>query len=146
MLLELWRRTKGDCRYPSRGKFTPATLKPWLGHIALVDVSYEPLRFRVRLAGTKVVALASADITARWIDECAPQKQHFAVLDAYERCIKTGAPGYSNAIHATRSLQQLARYRLHYRLLLPCAEDGAQIDSIVVGVYGSEAFSIPDEP
>jgi hypothetical protein len=49
-LYDYWLSRKGSRRFPSRGDIDPLDFRYVLGHVMLVDVLRDPVRFRVRLA------------------------------------------------------------------------------------------------
>ncbi len=131
-LLRLWHLRRAGRRLPRRGDFLPeADLWPWLGHLAIVEVERNPLRFRVRLAGTEITAYAGADFTGRHLDEMIPQDLRAEVLAPYHACLREQLPQYAALVPQP---PELACRRLH-RLLLPCASNGRDIDQLIVGVY-----------
>ena len=68
-LQQVWESKCKDGRLPSKADFPPEDVKPWLGHILLLDVSRNPARFRVRLMGGNLVSYAGTDFTGKWLDE-----------------------------------------------------------------------------
>lgn len=102
-----------------------------MDHVGLVEVSYRPLRLKVRLSGSKLIAYGGRDFTGMWIDECVRPEAYEAAVRPYFDCIQRREPVFSNAIYthpgASRALMQ--------RLYLPCSDDGFRIDAIIVAVY-----------
>ena len=60
-LLDLWRQYSREEGRPTRSDFTPFVLKPWLGSIDIYDVEGGGRAFRMRLNGTRVVAITGED-------------------------------------------------------------------------------------
>jgi len=68
-LFEDWQSwTKGRL-FPGRGDFDPLTIKYMLARVNLLDVFYDPLRFRWRLHGTEVVRYVGRDLTGKFSDQ-----------------------------------------------------------------------------
>lgn len=135
-LQALWRKQKGNRQLPARTDFTPQLLKPWLGHIGLVDVSYDPVRFRVRLSGEALVNYAGGDYTGQWFHDCVPPDQMASATRPYLDCLKKCEPLYNNTVYvhpgASRALLQ--------RLYMPLSSDGTSIDVIMVAIYALKDY------
>ena len=71
-MLALWRDRCRDGRLPARADFEPRDFAGHLGWIVLADVEQQPLRFRYRLIGTQVTAMAGRDMSGRYLDEIYP--------------------------------------------------------------------------
>ena len=67
-LYEYWLAKKGQRRFPSRRDIDPVDFPYVLGHVILFDVMRDPLRFRVRVHGTEMVAKAGYDLTGKFLD------------------------------------------------------------------------------
>jgi hypothetical protein len=126
-----WLQQRGGNLFATRSDFAFANLKIWLGHICLVEVAREPVRFRFRLIGTHVGELAGRDHTGRWLDSCFPSERLAAVLDPFYECLRRRAPVACaeryEAPNGDRSILE--------QLLLPCSADESAIDLIVGAVY-----------
>lgn len=68
-LLNYWSDLRDGRWAPSRADFDPLDLPDLLPALNLVDVLYDPLRFRHRLVGTGVVEAMGRDETGRLVDE-----------------------------------------------------------------------------
>lgn len=131
-LLDLWMQRCGDRPLPARGDFAIEDLRPWLGHLALIEVGGTPARFRVRLAGTILTAYEGQDDTGRYLDEVIPAAELAVRLAPYQECVQSrqpvlDVPFFPADVHMARAYQ---------RLLLPCAADGGAVDIIILAVYG----------
>src|SRR5437763_2141752 len=79
-LYAYWLKRKGSRRYPARRDLDPVDLRYVLGHLLLIDVLREPLRFRVRLHGAEMTARAHYDLTGKFLDELPdPAYRDYAV-------------------------------------------------------------------
>ena len=75
-----WDQMRGERALPHRAGFPFNALRIWLGHIALLDVLREPIQFKFRLFGTRLVELAGKDYTGQTLDKCVPaDRVHGAV-------------------------------------------------------------------
>lgn len=106
-------------------------MKPWLGHIGIIDVEQSPQRFRIRLAGTHIVEYYEQDNTGRYIDDLVPADDRDGILRSYVRCAETRTPQFTAAYS---NLGEKDRYLLR-RLLLPVTVGDRNIDQIIVGIY-----------
>ncbi|UTW56785.1 PAS domain-containing protein [Kordiimonas sp. SCSIO 12610] len=68
-LYDLWNKKKAKNKAPQRKDFTPQEMKQCLALIALHDISYDPLRSKVRLIGTGVVEATGMEATGWYVDE-----------------------------------------------------------------------------
>jgi hypothetical protein len=73
---------------PKRGDIAPDEIKDLLPNIMIVDVERDPLRFRYRLVGTRVVEYNGFEFTGRYLGEIGwPEEQdliasYTAVVDS----------------------------------------------------------------
>jgi len=77
-LIEWRRRQRDDGGLPRRRDFDPLAVPHLLGHLMIVDVLREPLRFRVRLYGTEIAALTEQEWTG-----CLVDGHHLGILGAH---------------------------------------------------------------
>lgn len=68
-MIDYWQSVHPEGGLLGRRDFEPASVKPYLATIRLVDVEGPPYRFRVRLAGTEITEFYRIDHTGRWFDE-----------------------------------------------------------------------------
>lgn len=115
-LLDLWRQyNRGEGR-PTRNDFTPFVLKPWLGSIDIYDVEDGGAEFRMRLNGTRVVAITGEDWKGKTAQDV--DRKYGGTLHAeLARVCQTRQP----LAHHIRIFQK--DYILAYRLLLPVFSD-----------------------
>lgn len=128
----LWRRKRGDRRLPRRADFPIEELRPWLGYVNLHDVSRAPLRFRIRLAGTRLSLLYPHDPTGRHLDELVPPPLYDAVVAGLVRATGEGVPVLDGFAIRTPSG---ADYVAH-RCVLPLAEDGGEVTALIELLIG----------
>jgi hypothetical protein len=68
-LYEYWDQRRGTREFPGRPDIDPIDMRFALGYISLVDVLYEPMRFRYRLHGSIIAARLGIDMTGKFVDE-----------------------------------------------------------------------------
>lgn len=129
-----WVAQAGTDRLPGRAAFTPETLRPWLGHIGIVEVERDPLRLRVRLAGVHLVEHDGHDHTGRYLHDVVPPAEREMVLGSYLRCLDERTPTFESFY--TRPDPN--RRCLVRRLLLPLSADGREVDQIITGFYSEQ--------
>ncbi len=68
-LYAYWRSKRTEGGPPRRRDLDPIEIPDLLPILHLIDVLWEPLRFRHRLVGTEVVRYMARDVTGRMVDE-----------------------------------------------------------------------------
>lgn len=132
-LLDLWQSWNKD-GIPRRDRIQPESLRPWLGHLAIVELSRLPFRARYRLVGTALTALAGSELTGRYVDELYSRRIRREVMKAYAELVDSRAPHYRHMrFWLTR------RTFGYYRLILPFSTDGRGVDICLLALY-------PDRP
>ena len=132
-LYAYWLKRKGSRRYPARRDLDPVDLRYVLGHLLLIDVLREPLRFRVRLHGAEMTARAHYDLTGKFLDELPDPAYRDYTLRRCEALVRSGEP---LAVRRDRTLD--GRPRPYEALWLPFSEDGVDVTMLVCGLIYSE--------
>lgn len=133
-LFEYWNSKRGSRRFPSRADIDPLDFPYVMGWIALLDVERNPLRFRFRVHGTKLIAKNQFDLTGRYLeDHPLPE---FAAHSArmWRHVLERGEPthGFYDQIMDDRS-------RKFEALRLPLSSDGETIDMLLVCTVYSDS-------
>lgn len=81
-LLALWNDKRGDRPMPSRSELAVAALKPWLGNLALIDISGDGGAV-FRLCGTNLHARFGGEVTRRDVAELSP-----AIGESFRACLE----------------------------------------------------------
>ncbi len=115
--------------WPARRDIDPLDFPYLLGHILLVDVLESPLRFRVRLHGSHMVARAQYDLTGKLLDELPINDYRAYVM---ERCRKLVASGEPAIVHHDRPLD--GRIHRYEALWLPFSEDGVRVTMLLAAL------------
>jgi hypothetical protein len=125
-----WDSRRGEREFPARADFDVLDFKYVIGQLALIDVSYDPLRFRFRLHGTGISQRVGYEMTGKELDDLPPplirasMRRHYSevvgrrmpIVEARERQIRDDSIVDSEA------------------LALPLSSDGKTIDMLMVGV------------
>jgi hypothetical protein len=90
--LDYWkaRRATPDA-VPLRSDFNPTDLRELLPNMLIVDVEHDPLRFRYRLVGTRVVEFNSQEFTGLYLGTIGWQEEQ-QLIDAYTDATVDRAP------------------------------------------------------
>ncbi len=93
-LNEYWQsKRKSGQPYVYRVDIDPADLRDILAMLSIADVEYDPLRFRYRLVGTRVVEYNHQEFTGQYLGEIGWQEESM-LLGAYEKVVVDRRPHY----------------------------------------------------
>ncbi|MEZ5831157.1 MAG: PAS domain-containing protein [Dongiaceae bacterium] len=128
-----WQELCRDGNLPARADFPAESLAPWMGHIQIVELvrGDDMSRYRVRLAGTRIVYYEGRDNTGLFLDEVIPTDQRDEILAPYARCAESRVPVYGSFY----SCSETAISSKLERLILPLATDGRTVDQFLVAIY-----------
>jgi hypothetical protein len=128
---EYWLRIHpGTGNLPGRQHFDPLAVRPLLPNLWMLDVQRDPLRFRYRLAGTRIVEAAGVEPTGEWLDDAHPNvRRHPEYLDRYRAVVREGKPRWRRG---RARLWTNRDYREIENVILPFSADGAQVDLLVM--------------
>ena len=76
---------------PLRAEFDPTDLRDLLPNILIVDVEHDPLRFRYRLVGTRIVEFNSQEFTGLYLGTIGWQEEQ-QLIDTYTDATVNRAP------------------------------------------------------
>jgi len=113
---------------PSRAHISPADIPALLPNIYLLDVLENPLRFRYRLVGTKLLYAGDRELTGLFMEEAHPNFFIAAPYPDYVACVR------EHRINRRLGSPVFDWDREHVRierLLLPLASDGIRVDMIL---------------
>lgn len=122
-IFDYWRAVHPAVGLPGRQHIDPVDIRSLLPNVWLMDVLRDPVRFRLRLLGTRIVAYAGEDNTGKWVHELWPDSN----VAPLREVVETGHPilwrGPSH-FRPEKSYFELERIRL------PLARDGVTVDMI----------------
>jgi hypothetical protein len=125
-ILSYWRAKKGDRAFPSRADIDPLDFRRELPRVMMVEVSYDPLEFRYRVAGTGLFAMHGKDLTGKLARELEPPEFGALIHRHYAEAIARRAP----VLHLLElTLNYLATS--YARIILPLSSDGEVIDRLI---------------
>lgn len=128
-LYDYWQEQRRDRRMPSRRDLDPVDLPRQLANLMLIDVEREPLRFRYRLVGTRVVDASDEDRTGAYFDGIAFFATNPIVMEQYSEVLEGGKPLFS--LEPFKNFVNGATYQVD-RLILPLSTDGETVDMLLV--------------
>lgn len=130
-LYAYWNEKRGARPFPSRRDIDPLDLGYILGWLILVDVGYEPLRFRFRLYGSNLVDQMRIDMTGQDLSEHPGPEYRNYIEQQWRNTVEKQHPTYSSfeGWLDDRRLRVAA-------LRLPLSSDGRVIDMLLVAIRG----------
>ena len=113
-----------------RADFDPLELRYIIGNLSLLDVRYDPVRFRYRLHGTNIAHRAGLDLTGRNVADVPDIKWRDGLLKHFNAVIEKRKPiaimfQHARTDHRTWHCEAVA---------LPLSSDGANIDMLMTSV------------
>lgn len=126
-LHEYWQaRSSRRGAMPLRQDIEPGELRDLLPFIMLVDVEQDPLRFRYRLVGTRVVEFNHQEFTGLYLGAIGWQDEQL-LLDAYIDVTATRLPLFG---YYTWELRSGALGNCEF-VLLPLADEQGRINQVL---------------
>jgi hypothetical protein len=125
-VLAYWRGKKGTRDFPSRAEIDPLEFTKALPRVMMAEVSYDPLEFRYRVAGTGLFAMHGQELTGKRARELDPPEFGALIHRHYTEVIERRAP-----------ILHLIELTLDYlttsyaRIILPLSSDGTVIDRLM---------------
>jgi hypothetical protein len=113
-------------KLPGRGDVAPDQIRDLLPNIMIVDVERDPLRFRYRLVGTRVVEYNGFEFTGRYLGEIGWAEEQ-ALFDSYAEVVTRCRPSFG-ALDWKLLQGRLGRCEF---ARLPLSEDGATVSQIL---------------
>lgn len=128
-----WATMGQEDRLPGRQDLDPCAIPRLLPNVWLVDIEHAAgLRFRYRLAGTRITRAFSEDPTGRYLDEVHHDFDSNGVAGYLQEVVDTGQASWRSGKPAFWELHDFTHIE---RVYLPLAADGRTVDMIL-------AFSI----
>jgi hypothetical protein len=125
-ILSYWRAKKGDRPFPSRADIDPMEFRRELPRVMMAEVSYDPLDFRYRVAGTGLFAMHGRELTGKRARELEPPEFGALIHGHYADAVERRAP----VLHLIElTLDYLTTS--YARIILPLSSDGTVIDRLI---------------
>ena len=125
-ILAYWRAKKGDRAFPSRADIDPMEFTRELPRVMMAEVSYDPLEFRYRIAGTGLFAMHGQELTGKLARELDPPEFGALIHRHYAEVIERRAP-ILHLIELTVNYLKTS----YARIILPLSGDGTVIDRLM---------------
>jgi hypothetical protein len=130
-LRTLWEQKRGERTMPCRGDLSVVDLRPWLGHLALIDLDCTGDTFR--LCGTNLFARFGGDVTGLRVADLRGEGGR-AIRDCIARIrVETvpDAESHTQVIHGEQvTFNELA---------LPLSNGDAELKVVLVASYPAKA-------
>jgi hypothetical protein len=120
---------RGTREFAARRDIDPLDFAYILGNVLLLDVLYEPFRFRYRLIGTILSAKAGYDLTGKFVDDHPDRDYSRYVTARYVETVTGRRPTSGNYEFVMDG--KVKRYQC---LRVPLSSDGRTIDMLVAAV------------
>ena len=121
-----WREKKGVRALPGRGDIDPLDFAAYLPRVMMAEVSYDPLEFRYRVAGTGVFKMHGEELTRKRARDLLPAEFGALIHAHYCEVIARRAP----LLHLIQ-LDTGETTTSYARIILPLAGDGTTIDRLL---------------
>ena len=122
----LWSSKCAGPRLPGRIQFPVGELKPWLGHLALLERRGGGFLFRV--CGTDLIARFGGEATGRMLESCGTAGE--GLQASLVQACETRAP-----VAAITTIAAQHDCEIYSEIVLPLAEDGENVSLLCVGSY-----------
>lgn len=122
-------------KLPGRQHIDPLEIPDLLCHLVIHDIVPQAngnRRYRIRLAGTKVVELFGSDGTRQFLDERLPSPKGTLILGHFDRVVETKQPHYFEGKLSRGEREHI----LIQRICFPLARNGEDVDMLVLVVVG----------
>jgi hypothetical protein len=133
-----WESRAADGRPPGQEIVDPLALRPWLGHLLLVDVLDNASDFKYRLYGTGVAETFGEDMTGRSPQGFPPHHVDI-IVGPYRAVALDRRPRYTAHI---LSIQQ-RKFAAWERVILPIADANATVSQLLVGLHRVRVTDYP---
>ncbi len=143
-IYDYWRKCAGDRDMPMRSDLNPSDIPHLLPFVSLIDIEHDPLRYRIRLAGTRLYDIYDGEITGKYVEELDWGSNRDYWISSYRRVVKGALPAQGVVKSPSARSEHLAQFWL--RLPLADANGAVQmIFSYDAFVPVSEAVTLTNE-
>lgn len=125
-----WDLRRAGRAMPARGDFDATELKYILGHLSLIDVLRQPLRFRYRVHATQAAERLGFDITGKPLDRLPNAEYHALIQAHHESVVRQRQPVL---VLRDRRFSDSRTWKCE-ALSLPLSASGGEIDMLMSAV------------
>ncbi|HEX7777090.1 MAG TPA: PAS domain-containing protein [Parvibaculum sp.] len=129
-LLAYWQSKRKPGLIPARGDIDPIDIPRLMADVALVDILRDPLDYRYRLVGTRLVEMMGSERTGLRMREVFPPQAVAATVTLMERLLARREP----LAFEGRMVWLERDYRVFQALVLPLTVGGEQVDMAIMGI------------
>lgn len=126
--LEYWIKIRGSRPMPSRADLDPLDIRKILPNVVLLDVTSDPLDFRYRLIGTKIVSQLNNDHTGKWMSELPHQKPPSTIWSSCETVVNEKLPMTTQIPYEGRNKD----FAVSEDIVMPLSSDGVNVTMLFV--------------
>src|SRR5271154_1583883 len=130
-LLHDWDDRRRGRQFPSRADFTPFDLKYILGNLSLLDVDYDPLRFRYRIHATNLSRRMKKEMTNKNIDDIPVSDHAMRVRKHFTEVIQRRVPVIYKRGGSDSDFPDDLLPHDYEVLVLPLSNDGITINMLM---------------
>lgn len=127
-LVSYWRNAGPDGALPGRQHIDPVDMKDLLGNVWLADVARNPLRFRYRVVGSRIVNYLGMEPTGKWLDEVIAHFEKTNTARDMKILVKEGAPRWRRG---SPTIRKDLVFKTVEQVSLPLAADGRTVDMVL---------------
>jgi hypothetical protein len=138
-IVDYWRSIHPKIGLPGRQHFDPVDIPQLLANLRLIDVHTSPMRFRIRLMGSQLVAAFNQDHTGKFYDEIFEGFDDSDLFHKLRAVVETHEPNWRKGDHR---LNPVRNYVLMERVALPLASDGVNVDMLLMLMHFEPRFEI----
>jgi hypothetical protein len=129
-----WQSKRVDGLLPARKDLDIIELRPLMGWMHVVEVGgRQPADYTYRLLGTSVRLSHAPNATSFRLGDYAEGPYRDALFEDYSAVCFTGVPAYQHVV----AMLSYVKYS-YSRLILPLAEDGRKVDTLMVCINKRE--------
>jgi hypothetical protein len=126
-LYDYWATRRRGRSFPARADLDPVEFSFALGNVTLIDVLYDPLRFRFRLVGSLMAQRMGWDLTGKMVDEIPDVQYRDSVIQGFRKVVELRRPNMT--LYEREVNRKPRRFEV---LRLPLAADGETIDMLLL--------------
>lgn len=141
-LVGYWLEKRSGRPMPSKADIDPVEI-PWaLSHIWICDYLADCRRFRYRLAGEEINAVAEQSLTGKYLDETLPPDLTELILKKYHAVVESRAIAHDcGRVYLLQNRQAMGE-----RIILPLSANGDTIDALLSATIYEWGTGGPNTP
>ena len=117
---------------PTRSDINPGDIPALLPYVSLIDIERDPLRYRIRLAGTRLYDIYDGEITGKYVEELDWGSSREYWISSYRRVVEGALPAQGVVKSPSERSEHLAQFWLRLPL--------ANADGTVQMIFSYDAF------